>query len=159
MTFSDAETDSNPLLYTWCIMCMSNVDLHMYPVRQQCVLVPYSNFLWIRDCCAQSFHGILVLYIMYDIPKFYCFISLTTSWDWIWTFGFWCINQARQKQGLPPDLDFLWIRDIDGTFIYFFELFQNTLVLFIMYFFPNLIDVPYPIIYFQKFNFNIWLQT
>ena len=100
----------------------------------------------------QSFHGILVLYIMHDISKVYCFISLTTYWDSIWTFDFWCINHARQQQGLLSDLDFLWIRDIGLLIIsghasplHHVRFFQTWLI--------------YPITYCHEFNLNICFLT
>ena len=53
----------------------------------------------------------LVLYIMYDIPKIDLFITLTTSINSISTFSFWRMNKANKKQGLFPDPDFLRIQE------------------------------------------------
>ena len=50
---------------------------------------------------------ILVLYIVYDIPKFDLLISLTT-----WTNSIWTLNILMNvAQGLVPDTDSPWIRD------------------------------------------------
>ena len=53
----------------------------------------------------------LALSIMYDIPKIDWFIALTTSINSIWTLGIWHMNQAKEKQGLFPDPDFLRIQE------------------------------------------------
>ena len=43
-----------------------------------------------------------VQYTMYDFPNLYWIISLTTSTNSFWTFGFCHINKMRQLQGLIP---------------------------------------------------------
>ena len=51
-------------------------------------------------------------YNMYAIPKIDLFIALTSSINSIWMLGIWRMNQAKERQGLFPDPDFLRIQDI-----------------------------------------------